>query len=191
MRNRRWQVEFNSGLWCPRYTRQALHWWLVPIGRSMDWEEIPLLTVLCCSLILVRAVCPLLWLCCCFWMVEQLSGNPEVQSEVSPSFWPLAYPIHSSQKEWFLYSCPLSQYLHIELLWVLRPEQSFSLSSLMSKFSSKVARDGSLARTSHVPPPLAQTLCSWWCSQREVPVAPSSTLGTQHFMSCHSDSPLI
>lgn len=51
----------------------------------------------------------------------------------------------------------------------------------MSKFSSKVASDGSLARTSYVPPLLAQTLCSWWCSQWEVPVAPSQHPGHTAF----------
>lgn len=36
-------------------------------------------------------------------------------------------------------------------------------------------------------PLFAHILCSqWWSGQWEVPLAPRSTLGAQHFMSCHS-----
>lgn len=55
--------------------------------------------------------------------------------------------------------------------------------SLMSEFNSKVATNGSPARRGYVHPPIAWILCSqWWSSQREVPLVPHSTLGTQCFV---------
>ena len=53
----------------------------------------------------------------------------------------------------------------------------FSLSSLMSEFGSKVARNGSPAKRGHVRPLVAQVLCS----QRQAVRGAGSTLDTQHF----------
>lgn len=87
-----------------------------------------------------------------------------------PPFWAPVYHIHSllvvvSEGRVHVF-CPLTrQSLYITVLYIIavgsqKAGWSFSLSSLMSEVSSKVARNGSPASRGHVHPLITQILCS-------------------------------
>lgn len=103
-------------------------------------------------------------------MVENVPESLEIQPAVLSSLLAPVYHIHSllvvvSEGRLHVF-CPLTrQSLYITVLYIIavgsqKAGWSFSLSSLMSEVSSKVARNGSPASRGHVHPLITQILCS-------------------------------
>lgn len=109
-------------------------------------------------------------------MAENVPESLEVQPAVLSFLLAPGYHIHSLLvvfSEGRVHGfCPLSrESLYITVLYVIAIDSqkagwSFSLRSLMSKFSSEVARNGSLASRGRVHPLIAQILCSQWQSHQ-------------------------
>lgn len=110
-------------------------------------------------------------------MVENVPESLEIQPAVLSSLLAPVYHIHSllvvvSEGRVHVF-CPFTrQSLYITVLYIIavgsqKAGWSFSLSSLMSEVSSKVARNGSPASRGHVHPLITQILCSQcshqWC----------------------------
>lgn len=122
-------------------------------------------------------------------MVENVPESLEIQPAVLSSLLAPVYRIHSllvvvSEGRVHVFFPLTRQSLYITVLYIIAVDSqkagwSFSLSSLMSEVSSKVARNGSPASRGHVHPLITQILCSLWQSHQWCPLA--NTLGTQHF----------
>lgn len=173
----RWQSKFFSRLQCSPCARQLLQQMAGPPGRSI--KKIPLLS----SLLRVGASLPLPWLCYWLGMTENPPQGPTAVFPFlsSPS---LAYSL--SSLSWILCrtgSLGLVLWAHSLLKELFVPDLEsqksalslFSLSSLVSKFSSKVAKTKQKQLKNHkrnqcsdgeVPSTLtAQTGCLWWRSR--------------------------